>query len=189
MNDSKRFCVFNTMMQGIVDDTFRSWLVDNGFFTAPASQTLHGNYEGGLFDHSMTVTEELVRMTDALNLNWQRQQSPWIVGMFHDLCKIDAYKKVVDKEGKVMFGSDEVVGEEAHYIRNHNPLLVGHGEKSVMLLSQFMTLTLEEIACIRYHMGAFEAEGAQNYSNAVKKFPTILFTHTADMIASQVKNI
>ena len=31
------------------------WLISNGFFTAPASTKYHGNYEGGLFDHSLSL--------------------------------------------------------------------------------------------------------------------------------------
>ena len=32
------------------------YLTINGFFTAPASTKYHGNYEGGLFDHSLSVS-------------------------------------------------------------------------------------------------------------------------------------
>lgn len=32
-------------------------LDDMGFFDAPASTKYHGNYAGGLFDHSLAVTE------------------------------------------------------------------------------------------------------------------------------------
>lgn len=34
-----------------------AYLIDNGFFIAPASTKYHGNYAGGLFDHSMNVAE------------------------------------------------------------------------------------------------------------------------------------
>ena len=35
---------------GMVD-----WLVERGFFTAPASTKYHGAYEGGLYAHSFEV--------------------------------------------------------------------------------------------------------------------------------------
>ena len=54
-----------------------------------------------------------------------------------------------------MMGTGEVKGEEAHFEHSSDVLLKGHGDKSIMLLSQFMTLTEEEIMCIRYHMGAY----------------------------------
>jgi len=40
-----------------------SKLIERGFFNAPASSTHHGNYEGGLFDHSFDVAEQLVLLT------------------------------------------------------------------------------------------------------------------------------
>ena len=46
-----------------------------GFFTQPASTRFHGNYEGGLFDHSYRVATELLKLTDALHLEWWRKGS------------------------------------------------------------------------------------------------------------------
>jgi len=181
-----RLNAFNGMMKGIVSNEFTDWLVDNGFFIAPASTKYHGNYEGGLYDHSAAFAGELVHMTEALNLEWQRKESPLIIGMFHDLCKIDSYKKVIDVEGACMFGSDKVKGEQAHYEYNDKVLLTGHGEKSIMLLSQFMTLTEEEMLCIRYHMGAYNTNEWEQYGAAIEKYPNVLFSHTADMVASRI---
>lgn len=182
----KRLNTFVKMMVDIVSDDFSDWLADKGFFLAPASTKYHGNYEGGLFDHSFAVTEQLVLLTDKLNLQWQRKQSPWIVGLFHDLCKIDEYIKVVDEEGQVMMGTGEVKGEEAHFEHSNDCILKGHGDKSIMLLSQFMTLTEEEILCIRYHMGAYNRDDWEGFDRAIRKYPNVLFTHTADMYASKV---
>lgn len=153
----------------IITSKFYKWLMDSGFKTAPASTIYHGNHEGGLYEHSCEVTRHLVKLTDALNLQWKRKESPWIVGMFHDLCKIDAYKQEMDG-----------------YSHNDNTLLKGHGDKSVMLLSQFMTLTEEEIMCIRYHMGAYETDNWKQFDLAIKEYPNVLFTHTADMLASKL---
>lgn len=85
-----------------------------------------------------------------------------------------------------MFGSDEVTGEQAHYEYNDKVLLTGHGEKSIMLLSQFMTLTEEEMLCIRYHMGAYNTNEWEQYGAAIEKYPNVLFSHTADMVASRI---
>ena len=38
-------------------------LKSDGFFTAPASTKYHGAYEGGLFEHSLNVTNSLVELT------------------------------------------------------------------------------------------------------------------------------
>ena len=74
------------LREGAVD-----WLSVHGFFTAPASTKYHGAFEGGLYDHSFDVTHYLLVMTNSLKLAWQREESPYLVGMFHDLCKIDQY--------------------------------------------------------------------------------------------------
>jgi HD superfamily phosphohydrolase YqeK len=169
-----------------IGEKFVDWLYENGYFNAPASTKYHGNYEGGLFDHSLAVTRQLVLMEENLHLKWQRPQSPWIVGLFHDLCKIDEYVKVVDKEGQVMMGTGEVKGEESHFEYVADVLLKGHGDKSIILLSQFMTLTEEEILCIRYHMGAYNRDDWNGYDKAIRKYPNVLFTHTADMYVSKV---
>lgn len=69
-------------------------------------------------------------------------------------------------------------------------LVNAHGDKSVILLSQHLTLTEEEVMCILYHMGAFtEKEHWGKFTNAVNRFPNVLWTHHADMIASQVVGV
>ena len=67
-------------------------LTEGGFFTAPASTKYHGAYEGGLFDHSRNVISALVTLTHDNDLEWQRPESPYIIGMFHDICKQDQYR-------------------------------------------------------------------------------------------------
>lgn len=163
------------LKMGIISEEFYKWLIYNGFKISPASTKYHGAYAGGLYLHSEAVTENLLRFTYDLNLKWQREESPYIVGMFHDLCKIDAYKREI---------VDDSNSEK--YTWNEDQLLKGHGEKSVMLLSQFMTLTEEEILCIRYHMGAYETDDWKQFDLAIKKYPNVLYTHTADMLASKL---
>lgn len=186
----KRMNVFNKIkpIMGVSDD-FMDWLVDTGYFTTPASTKYHGAHECGLFDHSRAVAEILIEFTEKMNLEWQNPRSPWVIGHFHDLCKIDQYKKVVDKEGVALFGSDDVKGEESHFEYNADVLLTGHGDKSVMLLSRWLTLTEEEILCIRYHMGAYETKEWELYDRAIRKFPNVLWTHHADMYASKAVGV
>lgn len=176
-------------MKEIITKDFYNWLIENKFFTQPASTKYHGAYEGGLFDHSYEVTQVLLDMTDRLNLKWKRPESPYIIGMFHDLCKIDNYLTIVDEPGETMMGTNEIKGKEVHFEYNPNTIIKGHADKSIMLLSQFITLTEEEMLCIRFHMGAYEGQDQwDNYDKAIRKYETVLFTHTADMYASKVKN-
>lgn len=188
MNEVQRMNDFRKIAPPLIADNqfFMDWLIDNGFFSAPASTRFHGAYNGGLYDHSKNVYIRLQEMTDKLGLAWMRPESPFVVGMFHDLCKIDQYREVVDEEGKTMFGEFEPRGREVHYERVET-LLKGHGEKSVLLLSHLMQLTEEEMFCIRFHMGFSEKDDLNAYGNAVERFPNVLFTHTADMMASRIK--
>lgn len=189
LTTNRRIELFDGLMKEVITKEFYDWLINNKFFTQPASTKYHSAYEGGLFDHSYEVTQVLLDMTQRLNLQWQRPESPYIVGMFHDLCKIDNYITVVDDPGETMMGTGTQKGKEVHFEYNPNVILKGHGDKSVMLLSQFMTLTEEEMLCIRFHMGAYEGQDQwDNYDKAIRKYETVLFTHTADMYASKVKN-
>lgn len=160
------------------------YLEENNYFEAPAAKSHHGNYRGGLADHSVCVATQLMKMTDKLELEWQRKESPAIVGLLHDICKMDDY----------LFVTDTIQGKSYERIEiNRNKILNGHGDKSCIMALTHMNLTDEEIMCIRYHMGAFEKscseEAASAYSRAVRRYSNVLYTHTADMIASQILNV
>lgn len=171
-NEKDRLDVFDQLLvkTGILKEDDAAVLLDMGYLKAPASKGHHGAYDGGLFNHSYEVTTKLQWLTKYLGLKWSRIHSPIIVGMFHDLCKLDNYIKI---------------GKDWEY--NPNVILNGHGEKSVIIAQQFVKLTQEEIACIRWHMGAFDSkENWQYYTRAIGEYPNVLYTHTADMIASQI---
>lgn len=149
-----------------------------GFFTAPASTRFHGDYEGGLFDHSWCVATELLRLTDSLHLDWDRKGSPVIIGLFHDLCKVDNYVRDTSVQSSNKFV----------YSQRSSVWGPGHGSKSVAIASTFIQLTPEEVACIRYHMGAYEKDEWDNLDQAIRRFNNVLWTHTADMMASKFYN-
>ena len=179
MNKEDRIKQYKNFMEPTTSEGFFNHIkeLDNlGFFTNPASTRYHGAYEGGLFDHSFLTAKALVELTEKLELKWERPESPYIVGMFHDLCKCDNYVKD--------FETDQ-------YIYNPDIIIPGHGDKSVIMLSQYMRLTDEEIACIRWHMGAYETNTKlwNYYGKAIEKYPNVLFTHTADMIASRIVGV
>lgn len=170
----------------VVSDDMVDYLITNGFFTAPASTKYHGNYEGGLFEHSYAVTKFLLTLTQDNHLTWKNPRAPYIVGMFHDLCKIDQYRHPASR----LITDGVPVMDSFKWEYNPDALLKGHGDKSVMLLSQFYTLTDEEIMCIRYHMGAFTDKSEWNdYTRAVRNYPNVLWTHQADMLASHVAGV
>lgn len=165
-------------------------LRDMGFFTAPASIHHHGAYSGALFDHSLAVANTLLSFTKRLELKWEDGRSPLIVGMFHDFCKLDNYQRT-DSELLISIGENppEKIGKDA-WEYNNATLLPGHGDKSVMMLQQHFHLTEEELYCIRWHMGAFDdKENWNSYGRAVTRFPNVLYTHTADMVAARILGV
>lgn len=163
---------FSLLMRGHIPEKMFPYLIFSGFFEAPAAISHHGNCQGGLYAHSYAVTASLLFLTERLGLKWEKERSPYIVGMFHDLCKLDDYKQV---DG--VWQRDEKARP-------------GHGEKSVLMATLHMELTEEEMLCIRWHMGAFDDKANWNgYTEAVKRCPNVLYTHTADMIASQVMGV
>ena len=187
MQRNEAIAAFSNAMYPYVSAEFLTWLIENKFFDMPASVKYHGCHTGGLFEHSLSVTKHLVALTENNGLTWQHLRSPYIVGMFHDLCKIDQYRAT-------RLDGIPVTTEftQAPVLWEYNPdmLLKGHGEKSVMLLAQHLTLTEEEIACIRYHMGAFTPKEEWNdYTRAVNLWPNVLWTHHADMLASHVEGV
>lgn len=170
MTTNERIAKFNSIcpIEGLTDIMKQEkW---SGFFTAPASTKYHGAYAGGLFDHSFAVYVALSEFTELNNIKWQRPESPFIIGMFHDLCKFDGFK---------------ITGNFIEH--NDDTLFKGHGKKSVMLLSTILKLTEEEAACICYHMGSFTDRDQWNdYTAAIAEYPNVLWTHHADMYAAHV---
>ena len=86
------------------------WLERIGYFDAPASKGHHLATKGGLVRHSVTVTRRLVALTDALGVYWPRKESPYLVGMRHDLVKCKCYRAIngeMRRRGEASEGSRE----------------------------------------------------------------------------------
>ena len=147
-----------------------NFLINSDFLVAPASTKYHGSFEGGLWLHSVAVMNNLVDFTKKLNLSWKAERSPYIVGLLHDVCKINSY--IWDNE-------------KNSYKYNTEKKETGHGSLSVETIEKYMPLTEEEKLCIRYHMGAYETDDWNEYGKSIETYKTVLFTHTADMLASR----
>lgn len=154
-----------------------AWIESNGFFEAPASKRHHGAIRGGLVEHSVNVYKRLFWLNTEEGGFWQGQQyeieTIAICGLLHDLCKIDACRKA---EGQ----------QEAEYQLTRN-FPVGHGEKSVILILQFMRLTQEEILAIRWHMGQYDfyaRGGGYDLDHAFRQCKLAVMLHLADMMAT-----
>ena len=171
-----------------ISDEFVTWLCENGYFTAPASHKFHGAYDGGLYDHSLLVANTLIDLTEKNNLKWQNKRSPAVIGLFHDICKVDLYKH---KQQILRTDEGDFLMDIADQLEYRNDILLkGHGDKSVMILASLIQLTEEEVMCIRYHMGAFTDKEEWNYyTRAVRKYPNVLWAHHADMTAAHILGV
>lgn len=158
----------------------------NGFYEAPASTKYHGAYEGGLCDHSLNVFDAInsvsVRTFGRADprTSYLCKKSNWeslvLVSLFHDICKMDNYKI-----------KPNIAGEFGEYVWNPDSVPLGHGEKSVMILQDFIKLTEEEKLAIRWHMGAFDKAfigGEKALNDAFRKSNLAVLLHLADMEAT-----
>lgn len=163
-----------------IEDLIRYLQDETDFFSAPASTKYHGAYEGGLLEHSMNVCAEL-------NLDPQSRiyspESTIIVSLLHDICKANYY----GKETRNVKVNGEWVQKEVYTYQDELPL--GHGEKSLYLVSKFIKLTDEEAAAIRWHMGGFDSAfrgGDRGLNIAFEKYPLAVLLHLADMKATYI---
>ena len=156
------------------------------FFKAPASTRFHGNYEGGLLEHSMKVYEIFKEKVSNSCIKIDvPDESLIIIALLHDICKANYYK-IDYRNAKNQFGE----WEKVPYYTVEDTIPYGHGEKSVMMITEYIKLTVEEKYCIRWHMGAFDdKENWNTYNKAIGLYPNVLYTHTADMIASAIRGI
>jgi hypothetical protein len=141
------------------------WLQNSDFFTAPCSANHHLNRVGGLERHSWNVYKLLKEKNKRYNLGL-KDSSIIICGLLHDICKVNYYH----------FDDDEM----CYKIKDSFP--IGHGEKSVIILSRFIKLTEQECCMIRWHMAGFDLSdySQRTYHEAIKKYPSCLALHTAD---------
>lgn len=162
------------------------FLEKSDFYKAPASTRYHGNYEGGLLEHSMKVYEILRNNVKnaIIDLNIS-EDTMIIVALLHDICKVNYYK-VDYRNAKNERGE----WEKVPYYTVDDTIPYGHGEKSVMMLSEYMKLSVEEKYAIRWHMGFTEPkELYSTIGQAYKKYPLALFLHEADLEATYLFDI
>lgn len=188
MTNKERFIELlrSTKREGI--EKLIDFLEKTDFFTAPASTRFHMSCEGGLLQHSLNVYDCLVNLgtttgdvqefqAAGMRLDSIPQESIIIVALLHDLCKVNFYATEMRwrKDANNKWEQYPV-----YAVNDRNPY--GHGEKSVMMASEFIHLTMEERYAIRWHMGMSEANIIQTYCQAAEKYPLVLFTHMADQM-------
>lgn len=156
------------------------------FFEAPASTKHHCAHVGGLAEHSLNVYNTLMRI-DGLLTPVHTQYQVVITALLHDVCKTNYYVQ------QPSWRKDDRGKWESYTRWGVNDILpLGHGEKSLYIISKFIHLLDEEAAAIRWHMGAW-TEGVTSgysignaYNAAVAKYPLVTLLATADNLATHL---
>ena len=162
-------------------DKLLEFIEKTDFYKAPASTKFHGSFEGGLLEHSLKVYEILKeKVENAIIPIDTPVESLIIIALLHDICKANFYK-VDYRNAKNQFGE----WEKVPYYTVEDTIPYGHGEKSVMMLTEYIKLTVEEKYAIRWHMGFTEPkELYTTLGAAFKKYPVALLMHEADLEAT-----
>lgn len=171
------------------------YLQGSDYFQAPASTKYHGNFVGGLAEHSYNVYTLFQEKNERFKLGLPAE-TVIITALCHDLCKVNFYKRGIKnvKQGKKLnYRGQEVdnwVEKEVWEVDDIYP--IGHAEKSIIILQKFIELSQEEILLIRWHMGGFESKDNSMYMyKAYDLLPACVALHTADIESSYLleKNV
>ncbi len=195
-------------MEALVD-----FIRKSDFYTAPASTKYHSSFESGLLYHSLEVFHCLDKKTSGGEYNVFRgvlepedgnaggvtQDSIIITGLLHDICKTYFYgtelknQKSYDPEkvaaayrGQVKHDNNgDFIWETVPVYTVDNKIPYGHGEKSVMMIEEFIRLKPVERYAIRWHMGFTEPKEMWNDLNAaIKTYPLVFALMEADQEAT-----
>lgn len=152
------------------------------FFTAPASTQFHLSCEGGLCQHSVNVYHALKRL---ISMNFTddvySEDTIATVALLHDVCKANVYKvstrNTKDAQGNWI---------KVPFYKFKDDCPYGHGEKSVMLISEDMHLSMEEKFAIRFHMGHSSDCDIRSVGQAFDKYTLPVLLSMADQIATHL---
>ena len=158
-----------------------NWLRESDFYKAPASTRFHGNYEGGLLEHSLNVYHELKRLLAVYPEVEVDDETVIVSALFHDLCKVNMY--ITEKRNR----KNEQGQWESYdtYTIKEKFCYGGHGSKSVFIIQQFMKLKPVEAVAINCHMGAF-CEDWKVVGNAFEQYPFAWLLSVADQSATYI---
>lgn len=172
------------------------WLEnETDFFTAPASSKHHLAQPGGLVTHSLNVWRRLREITvrdltgryapGVCHISEAEEETVAILGLLHDVCKAGVYHQ----ETKRRKNPDTGKWEDYLGYTFRDPFPLGHGEKSLFLITRHMALTEEEAMAIRWHMGAYDDAvkgGSRSMTEAMNLTPWVWRLQEADMCAAWI---
>ncbi|WQJ53611.1 MAG: metal-dependent phosphohydrolase [Wendovervirus sonii] len=194
-NNKQEFISLLQKVQRPGIDSLITWLEEKSdFFTAPSSSKYHGASDGGLCQHSLNVYHALKKLIDVSKeialpekqINGISEETIILVSLMHDFCKTNFYQPVYK------FYKDDSTGNWVKYIGYDcvDKFPVGHGEKSVIMLQNFIKLSQTEIIAIRWHMGLFDVSTTVSpyqkpaYMQINNECPLAILLQEADFYAS-----
>lgn len=141
--------LFNRIQRPGIKDLYAFLAQETDFFTAPASTQYHLCVPGGLLIHSVNVAQTLIKLNDLFQTGFAEDELI-VCGLLHDICKANYYAadfRNVKENGVWVKKPCFVVADK---------LPLGHGEKSVILLMQYIPLVPREMLAIRWHMSKWD---------------------------------
>lgn len=174
-------------------------LVESDFFVAPASANYHGNYPGGLCEHSLQVYDNLIKLVNEFVPNKEQlMDSVKIIALFHDFSKMNFYtnevknRKVYSENGKKSdsMGKYDWESYQSYGYRDaKDRFLIGnHEENSAYMINTFIPLNPEEFCAISHHHGSTGFDSTkQNPAEFWSKYPLSLLLYQADCISSFIQ--
>lgn len=152
----------------------KKYLDESDFYTAPASTMFHLHVKGGLAQHSLNVYYTLCDLCKQMGIEMPKR-TKIITTILHDVNKIDYYKDNILNNGKI---------SPAKPYTTNDTFPIGHGEKSVIMLQRYLTLTEEEIMMIRWHWGLFDRAYMQYKDKIEAVCPNAILLITADWLTT-----
>jgi hypothetical protein len=203
-------------IEGANIDGLISFLEKSDFFTAPASTQYHYSFKGGLCEHSLNVYSNLIKIVDTFamepktitsttedgieteeNLIISKYSSDTlkIVGLLHDLSKVNFYekyvqnKKVYSPDGSKYdeMGKYDWVSSEAYKVIDSKDRMIAgsKGMNSFLLVSRFIPLEHEEVvALVNQYAGSDKAENTEDLPSILNKYNLAVYLHMADTVST-----
>lgn len=197
MSNKENIEKFENLLQSVNREGINillTFIRKSDFYTAPASTRYHSCHEGGLLEHTLNVYDRL--MNKCKDTLWQgntiiKNENIVISALLHDICKTYFYgtelknKKVYKETGSKSDSNGRYDWETVPSYTIDDKIPYGHGEKSVMMVEEFIKLEPMERYAIRWHMGFTEPkENWNTIGMAIKKYPLVLALHEADIEAT-----
>jgi len=167
------------------------YLNKSDFYTAPSATKFNRDKEGSLLRHSL-ATYWIFNNLPLIDKQNMQEVSIAVICLLHDVCKTFFYKKTMkngkwDKTGQ-WDNSCSWSEKEGYVVEDLLPL--GHGEKSVIILQNYIDLKEEEMIAIRWHLGwldpalhFFYPSGAP-FNKALRENMYLIPLITADQLAA-----